>query len=272
MRTELPAKLHLVQRVLDDLGRVAVAVSGGVDSMTLAVVAHRFAGCDAEMFHAVSPAVPPEATERVTRYAERDGWRLSLIGAGEFENADYLGNPVDRCFFCKRSLYETIAPLTDAVIVSGTNVDDLGDYRPGLEAARERGVRHPFVEAEIDKDSIRALARGLELRDLSELPAAPCLSSRIETGIGIEPDVLAAVHRVEQLLARDLEPEAVRCRVRKSGVVIELDANSLARLSAERVRQLSERIAEIWRAEGFEHPVRFERYRMGSAFLRPATG
>lgn len=263
-------ELEALRGVLDSLGRVAVAVSGGVDSMTLSVVAHRQLGRNAEMFHATSAAVPPEATERVTRYAAREGWRLALFEAGEFADADYMRNPVDRCFFCKFGLYRAISTRTDAAVVSGTNADDLGDYRPGLDAARGYGVRHPFVEAGLDKARVRGIARHLGLDDVADLPAAPCLSSRIETGIPIRADALAVVHRVEQHLSRALRPDVVRCRLRQTGVVIELDAGTLERIAGEQVEHLRDAIADMWRAEGFDHSVAFEAYRMGSAFLREA--
>ena len=93
--------------------------------------------------------------------------------------ANYLANPVDRCFFCKTNLYGCIARLTDAQILSGANLDDLQEYRPGLEAAKCHSVRHPYLEAGIDKRAVRSLARELGLGALSELPAAPCLSSRM---------------------------------------------------------------------------------------------
>ena len=111
--------------------------------------------------------------------------------------------------------------------MSGTNLDDLGDYRPGLEAARDHQVRHPFVEAEIDKRTVRALAAELGLGVLSELPSAPCLSSRVETGIRIEAAVLAMVHEAEKLVGARLSPKTVRCRVRGNAVVIELDEGAL---------------------------------------------
>src|SRR3989442_2951323 len=199
---------------LRPIGDVAVAVSGGVDSMTLAAAAHRDAALRVEMFHAVSPAVPHEATTRVRRYAAREGWALHVIDAREFDDPDYLRNPVTRCFHCKSNLYGTIAAATDAQIVSGTNTDDLGDYRPGLDAARERAVRHPYVEAGLDKHSVRRLARELGLHDVAELPAAPCLASRIETGIAIEAGALNLVQEVERHLAATVAPQAVRCRVR----------------------------------------------------------
>ena len=260
--------LRSLQRQLDVLGRVAVATSGGVDSTTLAVVAGRRLGARAEVFHAVSPAVPPEATARVREQARREGWSLRIVDAGEFDDDEYLNNPVDRCYFCKRDLYGAITPLTDAVVVSGTNVDDLSDYRPGLDAAREQSVRHPFVDAGIDKVTVRAIARSLRLDDLAELPAAPCLSSRIETGIAIEPVLLSSVHRVERALRAELAASTVRCRVRADGITVELDDATVDRLSPAERTALCDRVASAWAANGERPAVRVARYRQGSAFLR----
>jgi pyridinium-3,5-biscarboxylic acid mononucleotide sulfurtransferase len=212
-------------------GLLAIAVSGGVDSVTLATFAHRAEGSRAEMFHAVSPAVPEEATERVERLGADQGWRLRIVDAGEFTDANYLANPVDRCFFCKTNLYGCIARHTHAQILSGANLDDLREYRPGLEAAKHHSVRHPYLEAGIDKRGVRSLARDLGLGALSELPAAPCLSSRVETGIAIRPQVLKAIHAVERSIAKDFPAGTVRCRVRARGVVIELDPETLAAIA-----------------------------------------
>ena len=105
------SRVAALERVLGDIGRVAVAVSGGVDSMTLAVIAHRTLGDAATMVHAVSAAVPADATDRVEWYARREGWRLRRIDAGELLDGRYVANPVNRCYFCKTNLYTTIAPL-----------------------------------------------------------------------------------------------------------------------------------------------------------------
>ena len=254
--------------VLAGIGEVAVAVSGGVDSMTLAVIAGRRLGGRAETIHAVSPAVPPEATARVESYAAREGWRLAIIDAGEFADPHYLANPANRCFFCKTNLYGTIAARTEATIVSGTNLDDLGDWRPGLKAAEAHGVRHPYVEAGIDKASVRAIARWLRLEDVAELPAAPCLSSRLATGIRVTADRLRLVHAVERLVTRELAPRTVRCRLFHDGVAIQLDPDALSRLGGSRAAPLRRRIEQMVGASA----VRYELYRMGSAFLRTADG
>lgn len=254
--------------VLRRLGDVAVAVSGGVDSMTLAVVAHRDPAVRAAMFHAVSPAVPPEATDRIRRYAASEGWDLRVIDAREFADPDYLRNPVTRCFHCKSNLYGTIASLTDMCIVSGTNTDDLADFRPGLAAASALDVHHPYVDAGIDKSGIRGIARKLGLEDLAELPAAPCLSSRIETGLPIDPSVLSLVHEVERELTDTIAPKAVRCRVRAGRVVVEIDAATLHRLAPVDQQRIIVDVAQRWRRRGRPRPVELAPYRRGSAFLQ----
>ena len=270
MAEPVPASVSALNTVLDDIGRAAVAVSGGVDSMTLALLAGRRLGADCAMFHAVSPAVPAEATARVQEYAVREGWRLTVLDAGEFDDPAYRANPANRCFYCKTNLYGALAARTDATLLSGTNVDDLGDWRPGLKAAEEHGVRHPFVEAGIDKPTVRSLAAVLGFDALSRLPAAPCLSSRIETGLRVEADDLASVHAAERYLARQLRPETVRCRRRKAGIVIELDEPTLGALSASRRAALGAAVAGMFETNARTRPVSFAPYRTGSAFLRPA--
>ena len=263
-----------LERVLGEIGRVAVAVSGGVDSMTLAVVAHRALGDSAAMLHAVSAAVPADATQRVERYARREGWRLDRIDAGELHDARYVANPVNRCYFCKTNLYSTIAPLAGAgaTIVSGTNTDDLGDFRPGLTAAAEHGVRHPYVECGIGKSTVRAIATRLGLDDLAELPAAPCLSSRVETGIAIDPAVLKAIDACEGIVRDATGAATVRCRVRRGAVVVELDDAALVDLDAPARTMLAGALKERMAVAGVSRLLRFEPYRMGSAFLRPSGG
>ena len=262
-----PALAALRER-LRALGEVAVAVSGGVDSMTLAVVAGRLPGSGIHMYHAVSPAVPPDATARVRGYATRERWTLEVMDAGEFADERYRTNPANRCYFCKTNLYGAMAARAAGVLVSGTNVDDLGDFRPGLAAAGEHAVRHPYVEAGLGKREVRAVARTLGLDDLAELPAAPCLSSRVETGIAIDPGDLLAVHRVETRVRATLAPESVRCRVRREAVVVELDPPALDRCG-EGVREaMANEVRAAFGARLGGRPVRFEPYRMGSAFLR----
>jgi len=249
---------------LDAHPRVALAVSGGVDSMTLAHVAQRLARTQATMFHACGPAVPVAARERVERHAREHGWSLVLIDAREYADERYRANPIDRCYWCKTNLYARIRERTAEPIASGTNRDDLGDYRPGLEAAREHGVVHPYVEAALGKDDIYALAASLGLADLERLPAQPCLASRVETGIRIAADDLAFIDGVETALAGELGREAVlRCRVTHGGVVIELgrgdgEAAAVARTIGERA------CAAAGRRFAGVRP-----YARGAAFLHP---
>jgi uncharacterized protein len=253
----------LIETLLQ-IGPSAIAVSGGVDSMTLAYVAARSVP-GIEIFHAISAAVPTQATERVKRYAKREGWILRLIDAGEFNDPRYRANPVNRCYFCKTNLYGAIAANTSLNILSGTNLDDLDDFRPGLGAAQEFKVRHPFVEASIDKAAIRHIARELGLTDLSELPAAPCLSSRVETGIRIDATELGLVERIERQLTEQLGQVALRCRVRKTGLCIEIDQDLLASMPQSDIDRI---VGDVQKSlPTNRYTVSIEPYVRGSAFI-----
>jgi pyridinium-3,5-biscarboxylic acid mononucleotide sulfurtransferase len=270
MESRVVNDLHALRRVFDAYPRVAVAVSGGVDSMTLGHLVHAEFGARADFFHAVSPAVPTAATERVKRHAGRSGWRLTCLDAGEFSDPRYRSNPLDRCYYCKSNLYDRIAAHSDAVIFSGANTDDLADFRPGLRAASERGVRHPFIEAGFDKAAIRAIAKGLGLDDLSELPAAPCLSSRVETRIAIEPADLRLIDLVEETIRAALGAVDVRCRLTASGARLEFAAAALDRFLCAEFAELRYRTEEMLRGAGKNY-LGAGPYRKGSAFLREAV-
>lgn len=260
------------QRLLEILKRfdeVAVAVSGGVDSMLLAYYANIVLGDKATMFHAISAAVPPEATARVQSHTETYHWTLEIIDANEFADDNYTSNPVNRCFFCKTNLYDTVAKHTSMQIVSGANLDDLGDYRPGLKAADDYRVRHPLVEAKIDKLTVRALARLEGLDNLAELPAAPCLSSRITTGIPVTVERVKLVYEVEKLLKNELGLlKVIRCRLQTTGVEIQLDEATLSGLGNQQKKDLDVDIKSLCRAHGHVPKVHFSVYKMGSAFLK----
>jgi len=266
MNAPLPANEVLARLIacLDRHDRLALAVSGGVDSMTLAHAAWRFSRTRATMYHSTGPAVPAAARGRVEAHAARHGWPLTLLDAGEQRDARYRANPVDRCYYCKTNLYARIREATPDPIASGTNRDDLDDFRPGLRAAGEHEVVHPYVEAGIDKASVYALAASLGLHDLERLPAQPCLASRVETGIAIAPEDLAFIDAVEARLAARLGREAVlRCRVTHAGIVIELAAAHDAR-AGEIARDIG---ADACRRDGRTF-AGVRPYARGAAFLR----
>ena len=267
-------RIEALQHLLTVVGDVKVAVSGGVDSLTLALLAGRTPGCRAIMVHAVSPAVPAAASTRVRAIAEHEGWELRLVTTGEFSDEEYLANPYRRCFHCKKNLYATLSntmPVIDGgdggTILSGTNSDDMQDFRPGLEAAKQFAVRHPFVECGINKATIRRICHQLGYPEIATLPASPCLASRMETGLRIDPGLLGLIDQVESLLRDELQVGTVRCRIRHDGIRIQLDPLQLDALSGEEIKHWQRRIGDLAAPMHDAKEIYFEPYRMGSAFV-----
>jgi len=235
--------------------------------MSLAYLAHLTLGQDVAMYHALSPAVPDAATQRVRAYAARFGWHLTVLDAKEFSDERYMANPANRCFYCKSNLYAALGKVTNAQLLSGTNMDDLGDWRPGLAAAKDKRVRHPFVEAAMSKSDVRSLARAHQLHDLADLPSSPCLSSRVETGIRIDANSLRSIDHTESLIRAELEPETVRCRVRDKGIDIELDQLTFQKISESQKAEIMRNIQSSFKHLR-DYKISFSLYERGSAFLR----
>ncbi len=202
---KLEAKRAALVARLGELGSAVVAYSGGVDSSLVAYLAHQTLGEKALAVTSASPSLKRSDLALAKELAAKWGMRHRVIVTDELSKADYRANPVNRCFHCKTSLYSALAALVQqegyAHILNGTNVDDLGDHRPGLVAARDFTVRSPLVEAGMNKADVRTLAAHLGL-DNADKPQAACLSSRFPYGARIDVERLAQVERAEECLAR----------------------------------------------------------------------
>jgi uncharacterized protein len=193
-------KLERLEGLFRDMGSVLVCFSGGVDSAFVLAVAHRVLGDRAVAMTAVSPSLAPAEKDLAVEVARGIGARHELVESHEIEDESYLKNDSDRCFHCKSELYRLTTekrPLWGlSHVVNGTNLDDLGDYRPGLEAAKRAGVRSPLVEAEFRKDDIRRAAASIGL-SVWDKPAAACLSSRLPYGTRVTRERLAQIGALE---------------------------------------------------------------------------
>ena len=263
MNTNIRHSIQQLIAYLDQFEEYAIAVSGGIDSMLLAYIANRFSIAKVHTVHAFSPAVPEAAFERVKQHAKRYKWTLTIVDAHEFDDPNYLSNPANRCYYCKSNLYARIATVGANVTFSGTNTDDLNDVRPGLVAAEEQHVLHPYVQVGINKAQIYAMAKHFGLDQLHVLPAQPCLASRVETGIKINPDDLLFINQVEEF-ARALLPDIknVRCRITRQGTYLELDTLP----NSAQLAPLSHRIGEMC-AESRRLYSGIRTYQKGSAFI-----
>ncbi len=220
----LHKKLAQVRHQLRDLQRVIVAYSGGVDSALVAALAWEVLGDQALAVTAVSPSLLPEDVQEAMDQAREIGIPHELIETAELADPNYASNPPNRCYFCKSELHDRLKALAQAYdgipIVDGVNADDLGDYRPGIQAGQERGVISPLAQAGITKLEVRQISRALGL-PWWDKPAQPCLSSRFPYGEAIDVAKLRRVGAAERYL-RQLGWRQVRVRSQGDTARIEL--------------------------------------------------
>jgi pyridinium-3,5-biscarboxylic acid mononucleotide sulfurtransferase len=263
--SQLNSKRDRLLETLREYRSCAVAFSGGVDSAVVAKAAQLALGDQAVAVTAVSASLAEGELDQANHLAQQIGIRHEVVRTDEFADANYTSNPTNRCYFCKTELYsrlEQILPrLGVAVIVNGANLDDAGDWRPGMAAAGEHQVRSPLLECGFTKDDVRNLAAEWKL-PVWDKPASPCLSSRVAYGEEVTPERLRMIDRAEQLL-RSLGLRTVRVRYHRGDLArLEVPADAIGQLAAQETR---ERLTGELKLLGFKYvTLDLEGFRSGS--------
>jgi pyridinium-3,5-biscarboxylic acid mononucleotide sulfurtransferase len=245
-------KLEHLHCLFRDMGQALIAYSGGVDSSLVAKVAYDVLGDRALAVTANSASLLPDDLDDAKAQAIAIGIPHRIVATHELENPNYAQNPVNRCYFCKSELHDTLKPLAQGFgydyVVDGVNADDLQDYRPGIQAAQERGARSPLAEVGLTKLEVRELSKHLQL-PWWDKPAQPCLSSRFPYGETITIEKLQRVGRAERYL-RTLGYQTLRVRSDRDTARIELPIPEMATFTQH--VDLSE-LVSVFQSYGFTY-------------------
>ena len=260
----LQTKVDRLYECLRDYQKVIVAFSGGVDSTFLAEAAQHALGDDALAVTAISDSYPIREMKAAQDIAKQIGIRFETVNTEELEQEGYASNPTNRCFFCKSELFDKLRPIADkydvGTIVYGAIPDDVGDHRPGMDAAKQMGIKAPLIDVDLTKAEIREVSKAWDLPTWDK-PAFACLSSRFPYGMRITRELLRQVDAAEQFLY-DLGIRQFRVRHHGDLARIELEAEEISRLQQKERRS---QISDHFKTLGYAHvTLDLQGYRSGS--------